>query len=272
MGRNVLVTGASRGIGAAIALAFAAQGDNVGINYRYNDDSAGAICGKAKVYGVKANIYQADVGNADEVQSMFEQYFNDFKTIDILVNNAGGGLKIPEGGFENMPLTYWDEMIALNLNAAAYCSHHAVRNMIDHKASGSIINISSVHSVITYVKRKTFPYCAAKAGLNMLTKTMGVDVIRHGIRVNGIAPGFISTSATTRYNKEELHAFLRKIPAGYLGRVEDITPMVLFLADPEKSGFIVGQTFIIDGGQSIDGTIDYMLQEQMNKKEDNYGV
>ena len=101
----------------------------------------------------------------------------------------------------------------------------------------------------------------------MLTKTMGVDVIRLGIRVNAIAPGFISTSATTRYNKEELDAFLRKIPAGRLGNTQDITPLVLFLADPEKSGFIVGQTFVVDGGQSIDGTIDYMLLEEQNGKE-----
>ena len=139
--------------------------------------------------------------------------------------------------------------------------------MKENGIKGAIINISSVHSVITYVKRKTFPYCAAKAGLNMLTKTMGVDVIRLGIRVNAIAPGFISTSATTRYNKEELDAFLRKIPAGRLGNTQDITPLVLFLADPEKSGFIVGQTFVVDGGQSIDGTIDYMLLEEQNGKE-----
>lgn len=262
MGRNVLITGASRGIGAAIALAFAKQGDNIGINYLYDDDGAKAICEQVRSFGVRANIYKADVGNAKDVESMFKQYLKDFNTIDVLVNNAGGGLKIPDGGFEKMPLSYWDEMIALNLSAAAYCAHYAVINMIENGIQGSIINISSVHSVITYVKRKTFPYCAGKAGLNMFTKTLGVDVIKHGIHVNAIAPGFISTSATTRYNEEELNAFLRKIPAGHLGKVDDITPMVLFLADPDKSGFIVGQTFVIDGGQSIDGTIDYMLQEE----------
>lgn len=263
MGRNVLVTGASRGIGAAIALAFAKEGDNVGINYLYDDVGAKAVCEQAQDYGVKARIYQADVGNSKDVERMFAQYLEEFKTIDVLVNNAGGALKIPQGGFEKMPLSYWDEMIALNLSAAAYCSHHAVNSMIDHGTQGSIINISSVHSVITYVRRKAFPYCAAKAGLNMFTKTLGVEVIKHGIHVNAIAPGFISTAATTRYNEEELNAFLRKIPAGFLGKVDDITPMVLFLADPKKSRFIVGQTIVIDGGQSIDGTIDYMLQEEL---------
>lgn len=262
MNRHILITGASRGIGAAIALAFAEQGDHVGINYCHDRRGAERVCEEACKLGVKAEIYQADVGDVIQVEKMFSEYLSDFKTLDVLVNNAGGGLKIPDGGFEKMPLSYWDDMIALNLNAAAYCSSFAIKNMAEHGIKGAVINISSVHSVITYVKRKTFPYCAAKAGLNMLTKTMGVDVIRLGIRVNAIAPGFISTAATTRYNNEELDAFLRKIPAGRLGRTEDITPMVLFLADPEKSGFIVGQTFIVDGGQSIDGTIDYMLLEE----------
>ena len=267
MNRHLLITVASRGIGYAIALSFARQGDHVGINYRFDREGARKVCDEAQGIGVQASIYQADVGNAEQVEEMFSAFIEEFKTIDVLVNNAGGGLKIPEGGFEKMPLSYGNEMIALNLNGAAYCSSFAVKNMKENGIKGAIINISSVHSVITYVKRKTFPYCAAKAGLNMLTKTMGVDVIRLGIRVNAIAPGFISTSATTRYNKEELDAFLRKIPAGRLGNTQDITPLVLFLADPEKSGFIVGQTFVVDGGQSIDGTIDYMLLEEQNGKE-----
>lgn len=265
MARNVLVTGASRGIGAAIALAFAAQGDNVGINYRYDEAGAKETCRKAAEYGVKAKVYQANVGNSTEDGRMFDEFFEDFKTIDVLVNNAGGGLKIPEGNFEDMPLSYWDEMIALNLNAAAYCSSFAVKNMVANKIRGAIINISSVHSIVTYVKRKTFPYCAGKGGLNMLTKTMGVDVIRHGIRVNAIAPGLIATSVIKRYGEEEMNAFLRKIPAGRSGSVDDITPLALFLADEKKSGFIVGQTFVVDGGQSIDGTIDYMLLESINQ-------
>jgi NAD(P)-dependent dehydrogenase (short-subunit alcohol dehydrogenase family) len=259
MNRNVLVTGSSRGIGAAIALAFAKEGDNVGINYRYDKDGAEQVAEKARSYGVKARVYQADVGDKEECERMFKEFFNDFSVIHVLVNNAGGGLKIPEGYFEDMPLEYWDEMIALNLKAAVYCSHNAIRNMIDNGIKGSIINISSIHGSITYVRRKAFPYCVAKAGLNMFTKTVGVDVIKHGINVNAIAPGLIKTKAITRYSDEEMNAFIRKIPKGEPGTVDDITPMALFLADKKKSGFIVGQTIVIDGGQSIDGTIDYML-------------
>ena len=259
MGRNVLITGSSRGIGAGIALGFAKNGDNIGINYYKDKEGAYKILEKMEQYGVKAKVYQANVSEKEECENMITNFIWDFGKIDILINNAGGGLKIPDGGFEQMPLSYWDQMINLNLNAAAYCSHFAVKNMVENRTKGSIINISSVHSAITYVRRKAFPYCAAKAGLNMLTKTLGVEVIKHGINVNCIAPGFIQTKATTRYSQEELNAFIRKIPAGVLGKVDDITPLALFLADHEKSGFIVGQTFFVDGGQSVDGTIDYML-------------
>lgn len=259
MDRNVLVTGSSRGIGAAIALAFAKNGDNVGIAYLGSKQLADDVAEKARGYGVKARVYHGDVRCKEQCKEILNSFIEDFKTIDVLINNAGGGLRIPEGGFDEMPLEYWDSMINLNLSSAAYCSHYAVKNMIENNIKGKIINISSVHSVITYVRRKAFPYCAAKAGLNMFTKTLAVEVIKHGINVNCIAPGFIQTKATTRYNPEELEAFLRKIPAGFLGKVEDIAPLALFLADPETSRFIVGQTFVVDGGQSIDGTIDYML-------------
>ena len=266
MGRHILVTGASRGIGAAIALAFAKNGDDVGINYRFDEAGAKATAEKAEALGVTARVYQADVGKSGECEAMFERFFHDFGTIDVLVNNAGGGLKIPEGGFVKMPLSYWDEIIALNLSAAAYCSHFAVVNMVENHIRGKIVNISSVHSAVTYVRRITFPYCAAKAGLNMFTKTLGVEAIKYGINVNAIAPGLIRTPVLARYNQEEMDAFLRKIPAGVAGTVDDITPLALFLADDEKSKFIVGQTFFVDGGQSIDGTIDQMLKEESEEK------
>jgi NAD(P)-dependent dehydrogenase (short-subunit alcohol dehydrogenase family) len=117
-----------------------------------------------------------------------------------------------------------------------------------------------VHSQVTYVKRKAFPYCAAKSGLNMFTKTLAVEMIRHNINVNCIAPGFIMTKLSDRYSEDHLRAFKRKIPAGFLGTVDDVTPLVLFLADDAKSRFIVGQTLFVDGGQAIDGALDIMLE------------
>lgn len=259
MSRNVLITGASHGIGAAAALAFAREGCNVGVNYFKNRNGAEETARQVREQGGNAEIYYADVSNCSDCETMLEAFIKKFSTIDVLINNAGGALKIPDCDFEDMPMEYWDSQIRLNLSAAAYCSRLAVKNMIKYKTKGKIINVSSVHSQVTYVKRKTFPYCAAKAGLNMFTKSLATDVIKHGINVNCVAPGFIMTKLSNRYSEEQMQAFKRKIPAGVVGTVDDITPLLLFLANNEKSRFIVGQTFFVDGGQSIDGAIDSML-------------
>ncbi len=135
--------------------------------------------------------------------------------------------------------------------------------MIEKGVHGAIINISSIHSAVTWVRRKALPYSAGKAGMNMFTKSIGVELIKHGINVNCIAPGLIYTKIMNRYSERDITGFSRKIPFGNGGLPEDITPMVLFLADKEKSRFIVGQTIFIDGGQSIDGVIDSMMDDAL---------
>ena len=157
-----------------------------------------------------------------------------------------------------MPMEYWDSQIALNLNSAAYCSRYAIADMVEKQTKGRIINISSVHSQVTWVHRRMLPYSAGKAGLNMFTKALAVEVAKYGINVNGIAPGLIFTKIADRYSPGDLQSFARKIPYGNGGQPEDIVNAILFLADEEKSKFIVGQTIFIDGGQSIDGSIESM--------------
>jgi len=261
MNKSVLITGSSQGIGAACAVAFAKEGYDVGINFCSSDDSARTVAGRCCELGVDAQIYKADVSRREDCEAMLNAFIEHFGKIDVLVNNAGGALKMPKGSFAEMPMDYWDSQIDLNLNSAAYCAHAAVKDMIDKKIRGAIINISSIHSLITWVRRKALPYSAGKAGLNMFTKSLGVELIKYGINVNCIAPGLIYTKIMSRYSEKNIEGFNRKIPAGYGGLPEDITPMVLFLADKEKSRFIVGQTIFIDGGQSIDGAIDSMLDE-----------
>jgi NAD(P)-dependent dehydrogenase (short-subunit alcohol dehydrogenase family) len=260
MTKKVLITGSSHGIGAATAIAFAKAGYHVGVNYFKDQKGAEETAQQVESYGVEATVYRADVSENEQCEKMLSAFLERFGTIDVLVNNAGGALKMPEGGFEQMPMSYWDSQVRLNLSAAAYCSQPAVANMIENKTRGKIINISSIHSFITWVKRKTLPYSAAKAGLNMFTKSLAVEVIKHGINVNCIAPGFIMTKIASRYSQDQMNGFLRKIPAGFVGTVDDITPLILFLADDEKARFIVGQTFVVDGGQSIDGVIDMMIE------------
>jgi len=259
-GKSVLITGASRGIGAAMAIGFAKEGYSfIGINYCSDIEGAQSVAKAVRELGAQAQIYSCDVSVSEECEKMLIEFIADAGKIDVLINNAGGAQKIPAGGFEDMPMEYWDTQIRLNLSSAAYCSHLAVKNMIENGIHGRIINISSVHSQVTWVKRKMLPYCAGKSGLNMFTKALGVEVAKYGINVNCIAPGFIATKLTTRYDEAEINAFKRKIPAGVLGSVDDITPLALLLADEEKSRFIVGQTFVVDGGQSIDGAIDSMM-------------
>lgn len=261
-GKTVFITGASRGIGAGLALAFAVEGyEYIGINYSRDGQGAAETAEKVRALGARCGIYQADVSSYGDCERALTGFIQDAGKIDVLINNAGGGLRIPTGGFEKMPIEYWDQQIGLNLNAAAYTSHLALRDMLEKGTRGAIINISSVHGTVTWVKRKMLPYCAAKAGVEMLTKALGVEVAKYGIRVNCIAPGFIKTQATTRYSPDQLEGFERKIPAGVLGEPADLAPMALLLADEEKSRFIIGQTFTIDGGQSIDGAIDNMMYD-----------
>ncbi len=255
---NVLITGSSHGIGAAAAIAFAKEGHNVGITYNKNPEGAEATARACEAYGVKTKIYGADVSRHEDCRNMVLDFIETFGQIDVLVNNAGGALKIPEGEFKDMPMEYWDSQIALNLSSAAYCSRYAVEDMIAKGVKGKIINISSIHSKVTWVRRKMLPYSAGKGGLNMFTSALGVEVAKYGINVNGIAPGLVFTKLAERYSEKDLASFSRKIPYGNGGTVDDIIPMILFLADHEKCKFIVGQTIFIDGGQSIDGSIESM--------------
>lgn len=169
---------------------------------------------------------------------------------------------MPKGEFCDMPLDYWDSQIALNLSGAAYLSHEAIKNMKEHNIPGRIVNISSIHGSVTWVKRKALPYCAGKGGIEMFTKTLAIEVAKYGIRVNCVAPGLILTGVMSRYSDRDVEGFRRKIAAGYLATPEDIVPMIQFFADVEKTKYIVGQTIAVDGGQSIDGAIDCMLEDE----------
>ncbi len=261
MRKNVLITGSSHGIGAAAAVAFAKAGYNVGVNTHRTSEAADEVAQKCREYGVDAKVFICDVSKHDQCKKMIADFVDYFGHIDVLINNAGGALQIPDGPkgeFKDMPMEYWDSQIALNLSSAAYTSRYASEDMIKKGVKGSIINVSSVHSQVTWVYRRMLPYCAGKGGLNMFTKALGVELIKYGINVNCIAPGLIFSKIADRYDKSNLESFSRKIPYGNGGQVDDIVPMMLFLADKEKSRFIVGQTIFIDGGQSVDGSIESM--------------
>lgn len=260
MSKNVLVTGSSNGIGAATAIAFAQKGWNVGITYCKNPDGAQKVQQECLKYGVDARIYRADFQIREDCENLMKEFLADFHTIDVLINNAGGALQIPTGEFEDLPLDYWDKQITLNLSSAAYCAQAAIRNMKENGIPGRIVNISSVHGTISWVKRKFLPYCAAKGGLEMMTKALAVEVAKYGIRVNCIAPGFIMTKLSDRYKPEDLEGFINRIPVGFLGQTEHIVPAILFMSDEENTRYITGQILRVDGGQTVTGNIECMKE------------
>jgi NAD(P)-dependent dehydrogenase (short-subunit alcohol dehydrogenase family) len=261
MSKNVLITGSSHGIGAAAAIAFAEKGYNVGITYCKNPEGAEGIRQECLRHGVDARIYKADLQYREDCEKLMQDFLSDFGTIDVLINNAGGALQIPKGEFEDLPLDYWDRQITLNLSSAAYCAQAAIRNMKEHGIPGRIVNISSVHGTISWVKRKFLPYCAAKGGMEMMTKALAVEVAKYGIRVNCIAPGFIMTKLSDRYKPSDLEAFANRIPVGFLGQTEHIVPAILFMSDEANTRYITGQILRVDGGQTVTGNIESMKED-----------
>ena len=254
--KSVLVTGSARGIGAAIAIEFAREGYGyIGINYSKDKENALKTAEIIQSIGADVKLVQADVRKDEECRKMISGFVDDFGKIDVLVNNAGGALKVPDGEYMDMPVEYWDSQIALNLSAAAYCSRYALKDMKSKKAKGRIINISSQLSYRGWVQRKLLPYSSAKGGLNMFTSTLANEVAKYGIVVNGIAPGFILTQATSRYNEAQKQQYIDRIPAGFLGQPEDIAHLAVFLADEVKTRYIIGQTILVDGGQLGDGSL-----------------
>lgn len=253
-GRAALVTGSSRGIGAGIVKMMAEEGYSyIGINYSGDEEGALKTLEEVRALGAEAEVFQADVAKKEECEKLINAFIARFGKIDVLVNNAGGALTVPPGKFDEMPLEYWDSQIALNLSAAAYCSHYAIKDMKAKGTKGVIINTSSIMAWGGWNCRKMFPYSPAKRGLNEFAEALGNECAPYGIRVNNVAPGFIITPRTMwRYTEEERQRAVEKVPIGFLGEPKDIAYAVSFLADNEKARFIVGQTLLVDGGQKGD--------------------
>jgi 3-oxoacyl-[acyl-carrier protein] reductase len=235
---TALVTGASKGIGAAIAKALAEDGWNVAVNYRSDEEGAKATVKAIEEAGGTAKAFQSDVSNGTP-KDLFEQVEGDLGPVIALVNNAGvnaDGLAI------QMDDDQWDKVIATNLTAAFRLTRQAMRPMIKAR-HGRIINIASVVGPRANAGQSN--YAAAKAGLIGMTKTVAAEVARRGVTVNAVAPGFIETDMT----KDIPEAVIEAIPARRTGKPEDVAAAVRFLAS-EDAGYVTGTTLFVDGGMS----------------------
>ncbi|MFC4023185.1 3-oxoacyl-[acyl-carrier-protein] reductase [Oceanobacillus longus] len=240
-GKNALVTGASRGIGKAIALELARQGANVAVNYAGSEAKAQDVVEEIEQMGVKAFKIQADVANEANVKSMVKDVIGEFGSLDILVNNAG---VTRDNLLMRMKEEEFDQVINTNLKGVFVCTKSVTRQMMKQKA-GRIINVASIVGVSGNPGQAN--YVAAKAGVIGLTKTTAKELASRNILVNAVAPGFISTDMTDELNEEQKESMLSLIPLAKLGTPEDVAKVVRFLAS-EDANYITGQTIHIDGG------------------------
>ncbi|MGL4500665.1 MAG: 3-oxoacyl-[acyl-carrier-protein] reductase [Planktothrix sp.] len=239
-GQVAIITGGSRGIGRAAALALAAEGAKVVVNYASSSTAAEGVVAEITQAGGEAIALQADVSKADQVDTLFNKVTEIWGKVDVLVNNAG---ITRDTLLIRMKPEDWQAVIDLNLTGVFLCTRLASKIMLKQK-SGRIINITSVAGQMGNPGQAN--YSAAKAGVIGFTKTVAKELASRGITVNAVAPGFIATDMTKELkNTEEI---LKFIPLGRYGQPEEVAGMIRFLAADPAAAYITGQVFNVDGG------------------------
>lgn len=243
-GKVALVTGASRGIGKAIALTLAKYGADVAVNYNGSKERAEETAEEIRAMGRQALLVQGSVADADACAEMFRQVEETFGKVDILVNNAGitrDNLAV------RMTEEEFTQVIDTNLKGAFFCMKEAGKRMMK-KRYGRIVNISSISGV--HGNAGQINYCAAKAGVIGMTKSLAKELAARNVTVNAVAPGYIETDMTAVLPEKVKEAALTQIPLKRMGKPEDIAETVAFLAS-DRAAYITGQTLLVDGGMGI---------------------
>lgn len=253
-GQKALVTGASSGIGKAIAIALGEAGADVAVNYGHDREGGESAADLAKRCGSRVLVVQADVSQEDDVQAMFRQVIGEFGTVDIMVSNAGIQ---KDAALTDMTLDQWNKVIGVNLTGQFLCAREAVREFRRRGvrkevscAAGKIICISSVHDVIPWAGHVN--YAASKGGIAMMMKSIAQEVAPYRIRVNAISPGAIRTpiNEPAWSTREAYEALLKLIPYQRIGEPDDIGRVAAWLAS-DQADYITGATLYVDGGMTL---------------------
>jgi len=239
-GQTAIVTGAGRGIGRAIARELAATGANIVINYVTSADAANELANEIREIGLQALIVQADVTDYDQVTEMIKQTMDTFGKIDILVNNAG---ITRDKTLKNMTKQHWDDVIHVNLSGLFNCTQQVLPFMLERK-SGRIVNISSFVALAGNIGQSN--YATTKAGIIGFTKSVALEVSRHGITVNAVCPGFTETDMLMNVPEKIRERILEKIPMGRFGQPEEIASCVRYIVT--EGDYMTAQAISINGG------------------------
>ena len=254
IGKNILVTGASTGIGRAIAVRLAQEGGNIAVNYSRNDVEAGKTAERVRAAhdaggyaNAKCSLHKADVSQEQPVNDMIDRILADWGRLDVLINNAG--IQKPAASHESLTEDF-DRILGVNLRGCYLCSRAAIRHFLSREGGGVIVNNSSVHEIIP--KPKYLSYSISKGGMENLTKSLALEYADRGIRVNAVGPGAIVTPINMAWiddpvarGEVESH-----IPMGRAGEAEEIAAVFAFLASDEAS-YITGQTLFACGGLTL---------------------
>lgn len=240
--KTVIVTGGSRGIGAAIVKKLAKNNYNVVLNYNNSQELARKIQEELKQENIHVEIFKADVSKREEVKELVDFTLKQFGNIDLLINNAGIDQIKP---FTDITDEDWNRMIQINLNSVFYCTQEVLPTMINNK-DGSIINISSIWGITG--GSCEVHYSVTKAGIDGLTKALAKELGPSNIRVNSIAPGIINTEINKNFSKDELKEIEKEIPLGKIGKTEDIAKCVMWLIE---DNYTTGQIISPNGGWVI---------------------
>jgi len=250
-GKNVLITGASSGIGQAIAVRFAHEGANVAINYRSGAEQAECtrkLARQARTSsGGKEILVHADVSDEKQVRDMFAEVIDEFGSLDVLVNNAG--IQKPAASHD-IDITDFDRVLAVNLRGPFLCSREAIRHFLDRGGPGVILNNSSVHEIIP--KPKYLPYSISKGGMENLTKSLALEYAGNGIRVNSVGPGAVVTPINKAWidNPKARGEVESHIPMSRPAAADEIASVFAFLASDDAS-YVTGQTIFACGGLTL---------------------